>query len=175
MTIVFPFRWCSIDPPWGLCRKWGMFSRLLQSYHIIAFNIEKNFHFFSDLVNFNSVSANPTKWSNTLKQFVGNLPTNCLSVFDHFVKLAPKGLRSAAVSLRAYFIWLRQKTKERVGLWKGLVLNNWVVVETALRLPLPSPPPLKWIWPRWKSSLISLDFSVKKVFLHEILEQWPCG
>ena len=21
-------------------------------------------------------------WSNTLKQFVGNLPTNCLSVFD---------------------------------------------------------------------------------------------
>ena len=32
------------------------------------------------------------KWSNTLKQFVGNLPTNCLSVFDHFVKLAFKGL-----------------------------------------------------------------------------------
>ena len=31
------------------------------------------------------------KWSNTLKQFVGKLPTNCLSVFDHFVELA-KGL-----------------------------------------------------------------------------------
>ena len=28
----------------------------------------------------NPLSANPTKWSNTLKQFVGNLPTNCLSV-----------------------------------------------------------------------------------------------
>ena len=41
----------------------------------------------------NSLSANPTKWSNTLKQFVGNLPTNCLSVFDHFVKLALKGLK----------------------------------------------------------------------------------
>ena len=27
-----------------------------------------------------------------LKQFVGNLPTNCLSVFDHFVGLALKGL-----------------------------------------------------------------------------------
>ena len=40
----------------------------------------------------NPLSANPTKWSNTLKQFVGNLPTNCLSVFDHFVKLALKGL-----------------------------------------------------------------------------------
>ena len=38
------------------------------------------------------LSAIPTKWSNTLKQFVGNLPTNCLSVFDHFVGLALKGL-----------------------------------------------------------------------------------
>ena len=41
----------------------------------------------------NPLSANPTKWSNTLKQFAGNLPTNCLSVFDHLVKLALKGLR----------------------------------------------------------------------------------
>ena len=40
----------------------------------------------------NPLGANPTKWSNTLKQFVDKLPTNCLSVFDHFVKLAPKGL-----------------------------------------------------------------------------------
>ena len=40
----------------------------------------------------NNLSANPTKWSNTLKQFVGILPTNCLSVFDHLVKLALKGL-----------------------------------------------------------------------------------
>ena len=41
----------------------------------------------------NPLSTNFTKWSNTLKRFVGNLPTNCLSVFDHFVKLALKGLR----------------------------------------------------------------------------------
>ena len=40
----------------------------------------------------NPLSANTTKWSNILKQFVGNLPTNCLSVFDHFVKLALEGL-----------------------------------------------------------------------------------
>ena len=40
----------------------------------------------------NPLSANPTKWSNTLKQFVGKLPTNCLNVFDHFVGLALKGL-----------------------------------------------------------------------------------
>ena len=41
----------------------------------------------------NLLSANPTKWSNALKQFVGNLPTNCLSVLDHFMNLALKGLR----------------------------------------------------------------------------------
>ena len=41
---------------------------------------------------FNPLSANFTKWSNTLKQFVGNLPTNCSSVFDHFVGFALKGL-----------------------------------------------------------------------------------
>ena len=32
----------------------------------------------------NPLSTNPTKWSNTLKQFVGKLRKNCLSVFDHF-------------------------------------------------------------------------------------------
>ena len=41
----------------------------------------------------NPLSTNPTKWLNTLKQFVGKLPTNCLSVFDHFVKLVVTGLR----------------------------------------------------------------------------------
>ena len=48
---------------------------------------------------FNALSANPTKWPNTLKQFVGKLPTNCLSVFGHFVKLALKWLK------RISFIW----------------------------------------------------------------------
>ena len=41
----------------------------------------------------NLLSVNSTKWSNTLKQFkfVGSFPTNCLSAFDHFVRLALKG------------------------------------------------------------------------------------
>ena len=42
---------------------------------------------------FNPLSANPTKWSNTLKQLVGNLPTNRLSMFHHFVGLTLKGLK----------------------------------------------------------------------------------
>ena len=45
-------------------------------------------------VEVNPLSAKFIKWSNTLKQFVGNLPTNCLSVFDHFMNLALKGLKS---------------------------------------------------------------------------------
>ena len=47
----------------------------------------------------NPLSANPTKWSNILKQFVGNLPTNCLSVFDHFVILTLKGLSTRFIKL----------------------------------------------------------------------------
>ena len=38
-------------------------------------------------IRFNPLSANFTKWSIILKQLVGNLPTNCLSVFGHFVGL----------------------------------------------------------------------------------------
>ena len=41
----------------------------------------------------NPLSANPTKWLHTLKQFVGILLTNCLSVFDHFVGFVLKGLK----------------------------------------------------------------------------------
>ena len=36
----------------------------------------------------NPLGANLRKWSNTIKQ-----PVNCLSVFDNFVGLAPKGLK----------------------------------------------------------------------------------
>ena len=48
---------------------------------------------YRNLQDFNSLSTNPTKWSDTLKQFnKSNLPTNCFSLFDHLVKLALKGL-----------------------------------------------------------------------------------
>ena len=51
------------------------------------------YHSCSSRLHINPLSANPTKWSNTLKQLVGNLPANCLSVFDHFVGLALKVLK----------------------------------------------------------------------------------
>ena len=40
-----------------------------------------------------ALSTNPIRWSTKLTQFVGNLPTNCSSVFDHFVEFPLKGLR----------------------------------------------------------------------------------
>ena len=61
-------------------------------YLLDSFNIQT--HKISNPL-LNPLSANPTKWLNTLKQFVGNLPTTCLSVFDHFVKLALKWLSGA--------------------------------------------------------------------------------
>ena len=42
---------------------------------------------------FNPLCAHPTKWSNILKQIVGKLPKNCLSVSDRFVGLALKVLK----------------------------------------------------------------------------------
>ena len=48
----------------------------------------------------NPLSANITKWSNILKQFVVKLPTNCLSVFDHFVGLALKELKHKMFHLK---------------------------------------------------------------------------
>ena len=48
---------------------------------------------------FDPFGANFTKWSNTPKKFVGNLPTNCLSVFDNFVGLALKGLNASSCYL----------------------------------------------------------------------------
>ena len=74
-TICLWYVWCF---SWGLVFLWTFLC--LQNCLL---------SFFS---NFHPLSANFTKWSNPLKQFVGKLATNCLSVFDHFEGLALKGL-----------------------------------------------------------------------------------
>ena len=68
-----------------------------------------------EVVNFNPLTANATKWSNTLKQFVGNLPTNCLSAFDHFVRLALKRLKSK--TLRELLLILDSRVMESLLKW----------------------------------------------------------
>ena len=64
-----------------------IFLRILNNFQNID-NIFWKLHVFK----INPLSASFTKWSITLKQFVDKLPTNCLSVFDHFVGFALKGL-----------------------------------------------------------------------------------
>ena len=58
---------------------------------------------------FKPLSANFTKWSNILKQFVGNFPTNCLSVFSHFVGLALKRLTKIFFVLINLFLKIKLK------------------------------------------------------------------
>ena len=53
---------------------------------------------------------NPTKWSNTLKEFVAKLPTNCLSVLDHFVGLALRRLIWEDNSLKLFDFLLGNST-----------------------------------------------------------------
>ena len=48
----------------------------------------------------NPLNASFTKWSDTLKQFVSNWSTQCLSVFDYFMELALKGLMSVICQKR---------------------------------------------------------------------------
>ena len=59
---------------------------------------------------FNPLRANFTKSSNTLKQFVGKLPTSCLSVFDHLVGFALKGIMGLQSALwrRIMYIIFRE-------------------------------------------------------------------
>ena len=69
----------------------------------------------------NTLSAIITKWSNTLKQFVGNLLTNCLSVFDHFAGLALKGLKKIKTKKKQSFKYVVLSESIRVRTKDGCV------------------------------------------------------
>ena len=78
--------------------------------------------------------VNITKWPNTLKQFVGKLPTNCLSVSDHFVGLVYKGL-TVIWKKTVFDIW--KKWKFGNDIWKKTVLDmqqssRWLKVNQKL-------------------------------------------
>ena len=86
---------------------------------------------------FKPLSANFTKWSNTLKQFVRKLPANCLSVSDHFLGLTLKGLscyllKNEAITLRFtdFYIFIGRSSTNN-NIWKNLALthNFWPVVK----------------------------------------------
>ena len=80
----------------------------------------------------NPLNASPTKWPNTLKQFVGKLPTNCLSVFDHFVKLALKGLTRRCLTNRTMSLGCIQITIK--SLWWSFLDFSCCLFRKNLRL-----------------------------------------
>ena len=78
---------------------------------------------YSNLNFFNLLSANFIKWSNTLKKFVGKLPTNCLSVFDHFVGLVLKELKHLKQSYRPHIQSGITKTHNRRVFFHKLIIS----------------------------------------------------
>ena len=70
------------------CKPLNRFIGLFSVFKILCFCLlffKKNRFFV-----FKLLSANLTKWSNTLKQFLDKQPANCLSLFDLFIGLALK-------------------------------------------------------------------------------------
>ena len=65
---------------------------------------------FGDIIN--TLNTKLKKWPNTLKQFVGNLPTNFLSVFGHFMGLALKGLKADQKCCSLPFSFSHQKRQQ---------------------------------------------------------------
>ena len=74
----------------------------------------------------NSLSANPTKWSNTPKQFVGILTRNRSSVFGHFVRLALKGLKQKAFNYSDLHPYFRRRQLGMVGGWACIWVQSGV-------------------------------------------------
>ena len=88
----------------------NIFPTLLQCFIV---NIEHEYCWLSSIISiiisfsqpFNYLSANPTKWSNTLKQFIVKLSTNFLNEFDNFVKLSVKGLKFCHLKITGKIQW----------------------------------------------------------------------
>ena len=82
-----------INKPWIYFIMKNIFDRYFYKTTILCLAFILYQKYFSWWNGLNPLNTSPTKWSSTLKQFVDNLPTNYLSVFDQLVKLALKGLR----------------------------------------------------------------------------------
>ena len=84
-------------------------------------NWQKGIYVIDELI-VNPLSANPTKWSNTLKW---QHPTNCLSLFYHTVGLAVKGLTGQLLLLMLQgtmiilsgFGWRRRRDPQLWSYW----------------------------------------------------------
>ena len=93
------------------------------------------------------LSANPTKWSNTLKQFVYNLSNNYLSVFDHFIGLVLKGLSAATdlvISTDVFKGYIRQ-IFHKMGQVKFVEDSLWKISILEYFTPYKETSGMKWV------------------------------
>ena len=95
-NIRFSYKLCNIHRKLPLLE--SLFNKVagLKLYNFIKKRLQDRYFLVNITKFLILLIANHTKWSNTLKQFVGKLLANCLSVFAHFMKLAFKGLRRPA-------------------------------------------------------------------------------
>ena len=77
------------------------------------------------LPDFNRFTANFTKWSNKLKQFVCNLLTNCLGVFDHFVGLV----------LEVLSTFLLYQAAIEIKFWKWAMIDHIFIYNHCAAFP----------------------------------------
>ena len=111
----------------------------------------------------NPLSANPTKWSNTLKQYIGKFPTNCLSVSDQFVKLVLSGLRSKYTK-----IWKNKQANKQTN-------NSPILIRYFTKSIFPSAPTtfISFL-SEWSDDLLphlqlSLRYKINKIEIRFIL------
>ena len=105
---------------------------MIPTRYLVAANDLYFYKFSNEL---NSLNANPTKWSNTLKQLVGNLPTNCLSVFDHLVRLAIKGLMKDSQTDSSNTILKDKRNHNHDVSFSQTLLNFYVLTKFVHYLP----------------------------------------
>ena len=99
-------------------------------------------------IKLNPLSASPTKWPNTLKQFVGKLPTNCLNVFGHF-------LNSNRINIRMtndYFVRIPYRDFRSALECISDMINNFII---SFRFLIQS-------WGSWRNIYIFIIINFRK-------------
>ena len=71
----------------------------------------------------NPLSANPTKWSHTLKQFVGKLPTNYLSVCDHIRGVGAQMVKNPLFNCCSVLVYSNWRLKVQIFKFKNLLIQ----------------------------------------------------
>ena len=123
---------------------------IIKIFALMKETLTHQFSFFLNLLN-----ANLTKWSNTLKQFVGKLPTSCLSMFDHFVGLVFKRLiASIEPSCLLFYSWTFRRQSHKMIKCTQTIYRQF------------ADDMFKCVWPFCKFGVIPVHYYKQQFCLH---------